>query len=289
MSKTAFVALLWASASFGVDLTRYPYLCETQPAGYATLKESEVKQTKTIPTDQVRFLFVSSCDPAGTDPELCLWAYVRNRWEAKVSLESGADGKNFTLHETRLKEEYRYDSLKEHQFVSVLSLGTDAGKALDGISVNGKSVMVTHWVKMRPDIPPVPMVWLPVTPENQVRINAGFHEALRTNPKREVKFYFGDLQARPSAPGEAFFVVLGFEVDPANRENHYFVATRHGTEKDIFTATLKRVRQKDGEAEEFDWMGYTFTTVNDEPTSFESLLLAGGSSKAASRGELTRD
>lgn len=284
-----FIALVWAGHSFGVDLSQYPFASEIHPADYASLSPADLARVKKIHTNEVRFLFVSSCDPAETRKDLCLWAFVNPLFVSKWALQTEDGGKTLTLHALRTGDGFELDETKERQFVSVLSLGkTPKADALQGIKVNGKSTVVTHWVKMAGrQGPPVPMLWLPVTPENQERINADYYEALRTNPKREVKFLFGDLQAEPASPGEAFFVVLGFGVTELKGDNLYFVARKHPNEADVFTSVLKRVRITDGVPVEFDWMGFTIPSEDDQPVELESILLEAPE-KPALRGEIVK-
>jgi hypothetical protein len=291
MSKSIFalIAFFWANFGHGVDLTQYPYPSDPSPVDLSELSPADRGLAKKLPTEYVRFLFVSPCDPAGLGAEACLWAYVTPLSKSRVALEPHSD-RSVSIYTVKEKDEGPYDFKAGHQFVSVLRLPNGAPPNLD---VNGRSSLVTHWVTLvgsdgAEQGLPVPMVWLPVTATNQVRVNNEYYEALRTSPGREVKFLYGDLQAGPIVEGEAFFVVLGYGMADPRNEAHYFVARKHPYEPDAFTALLKRGAVRDGIPEEFDWMGYTFSMHEGEPVAFESLsLMEPEKPKASKRARIT--
>jgi hypothetical protein len=287
------ILFAWAGAIHGLDLTQYPYANDPKPLDYASLSPGDVARARKIPTDYVGFLFVSPCDPAGARGARCLWAFVHTLFPSRVALQRDATSKSITLHTLQEVDGAPFDLKKERQFVSVLTLPPQGEEAaLQGMQVNGKSLRVTQWVtllakKGEPPVPPVPMLWLAVTAENQERINHQYYQGLRSKPNREVKLFHPDLQADLSSATDAFFVVLGFGMADPGKQHHYMVASRHAIETDLFTATLRRVRLSEDVPEPFDWMGYTFKTRNGQPTELESLLLEEGDRAPTSRGKIT--
>jgi len=269
--------LFAASPGFAVNLTEYPYANDPKPVRYEALSQDEIARAKPIPTDYVEFLFESPCDAEGKGADRCLWALVNTLFEARVAVQGG--GTNFTLHYVRYPQDPKYDETKTRQFVSIAKLPAD------GVVVNGKDLRVTQWVKVEGIGPAVPMLWLPVTGENQKRIDNQYYQGLRTGP-REIRLLHNDLQGRNAAPGEAFFVVMGFRAADAKRESRYFVARRHATEPNTFTGVLTRARYGEGEPALFNWMGYTFKTSSDQPVSYESLLLQDSKSE---KGEVLKN
>lgn len=287
MTKYFILVLTWTSLGCGVDLSRYPFPTTGHPVDFSSIDPKDRTEAKVIPTDRVAFLFVSSCDPAEGRPELCLWAYLDTLFEAQVALQKSDGGKTLTLYSFRTNFQGSFDTVRK--FVPVLRLPAEGReKFLEGVQVNGKTLRVSHWVQTRdPRGLPIPLIWLPVTADNQKRINGEYYQGLRTSPQKETKLLYTDLQAEPRAMGNGFFAVLGYAVTGAARENHYFVATRHRTETNLYTATLRRARFVDDEPQTFDWMGYTFTAPQGSPTGYESLLLEAREKNGVSRGHIS--
>ncbi len=275
MSKWVVVCLTLASTGWAVDLTKYPYESTVKPLAFESLSAEELARTKPIPTDYIEFLFVSPCDAEGKGSDQCLWALVNTLFPARVALQGG--GKSFTLHYVRFSPDPKFDETKSHQFILVTKLPADA------VKVNDKDLMVTQWARVEGFDLAVPLLWVPVTDENQKRMSGQYYQGLRTSPGKEIRLVYSDLVAGKTSPGEAFFVVLGFSVADTKASNEYFVARRHASEPNTFTAVLTRVRYGDGTPKQFDWKGYTFSTVSDAPDKFESLMFE---SKQSLRGEV---
>lgn len=276
MSRWLLVFCL-ARPAWAVDLRQYPYATETAPAAYQSLSAAEREKARELPTNEVRFLFHAPCSVGDETGASCLWAYVQPLSRGKIVLRRTTGAKTatlFVLEDDSLSLDYR----ARRKFV----------RLPDGITtVSGKSTVVTHWWHS-PGGPPIPLIWLPVNPANQTRLNEEFYEGLSTR-QGQRKLTFDGLQARRLPPGNSFFLIVELSMVEPDWTAHLLTVYRNKAEAEKFLGKVQSAVFLDAGFELQDLFAYTMTTERDAPRRLELLVLDGKQKGSTASGTVSQE
>lgn len=275
MSPRVLLWLLFLSPPvFGVDFDHYDFEIVSHPRPITSLSAEERDRLRELLTWQIDFLFLAPCSVASE--EQCLWATVDTLSEGELVWERNGDA----IHLSYLRPK----EWKNRKRPRAVRLCEDA---CPGTTVNGRTLRVTHWLFVDASkgkvYPPIPLVWVPLSRENQKKVNLDFHMSYHSG-KRLVVLNYSDLQATNPDSTVGYFTVVGWNWLLSELSREPLVVYAHSIEKDTYTGhTTGSVKENEPTVEKLH--GYSFVE-NGYGYKMSRVSLYGAGKGSALQGQM---